>query len=173
MTALDERAARQFLARLHGAVNAHDARALAGLCTDDVVWTDPAAPEPLHGRDAVYRFHRDMMFRSIPDVRVELIDGPYLMPDGSRMAVRLRISGTMLGPMTPPGFAATGAPLQFETAEFSELEGGLLARHLVMLDMLALARQIGAAPRAGSVADRANIWFQRFAAWRGQRMRRP
>jgi predicted ester cyclase len=173
MTPLDDRTAREFLARLHGAVNAHDAGALAALCAEDVVWKDPAALEPLHGRDAVYRFHRDTMFRSIPDVRVELIDGPYLAPDGSRVAVRLRISGTMLGPMIPPGFAPTGAPLQFETAEFSELEGGLLARHRVMLDMLALARQIGAAPRVGSAADRANVWFQRFAAWRAQRSRRP
>jgi len=50
------------LERLHAAVNAHDAQAVAALCCEDVVWEDPAAPEPLRGWEAVYRFHRDIMF---------------------------------------------------------------------------------------------------------------
>ena len=54
--------ARQFLERLHGAANAHDAHAVAALCCTDVVWEDPAAPHTLHGRDAVRRFHSDVMF---------------------------------------------------------------------------------------------------------------
>jgi len=118
--------ARDFLQRLHAAVNAHDPQAVAALCCDDVVWEDPAAPATLHGRDAVLRFHRDIMFPALPDAQVELIDGPYLSPDGTGAAVRLRISGTMTGPLTPPGFAPTRGPLSFETAEFSRFRGGLL-----------------------------------------------
>jgi predicted ester cyclase len=169
---LDERSARRFLERLHAAVNAHDAQAVAALCTTDVVWEDPAAPEPLHGREAVYRFHRDIMFRALPDVRIELIDGPYVALDGTRIAAHLRIAGTMTGPMEPPGFAPTGGPVKFETAEFSHIDGDLLARHTVVLDRLALARQIRAVPRAGSVAERVNVWLQRLAAWRARRRAR-
>jgi len=168
---IDTRFARHFLERLHAAVNAHDAEAVAALCCEDVVWEDPAAPEPLRGREAVYRFHRDIMFRALPDVRIELVDGPYLSRDRPSVAVRLRISGTMTGPLTPPGFAPTGKPVEFETAEFSYFDGDLLARHTVVLDMLALARQIGAVPKAGSLAERIGVWLQHIVARRARRKR--
>jgi predicted ester cyclase len=162
---IDETFARHFLQRLHAAANAHDAQALAALCSDDVVWEDPAAPQTLHGRDAVQRFHRDIMFIALPDAHIELIAGPYLALDGTGVAARLRISGTMSGPLAPPGFAPTGGRLTFETAEFSQFEGGLLARHTVILNMLDLARQIGAVPKPGTFADRAGVWMQHVAAF--------
>lgn len=172
MTTVDECLACDLLQRLHAAVNAHDAQAVATLCCDDVVWEDPAAPETLHGRDAVLRFHRDIMFPALPDARVELIDGPYLLPDGAGAAVRLRISGTMTGPLTPPGFAPTGGPLIFETAEFSRFKGGLLAYHTVVLNMLDLARQIGAVPQDGTLGARVGLWMQHIAAhWARARLR--
>lgn len=153
--------------RLHAAVNAHDASAIADLCAKDVVWHDPAALAPLVGRDAVVAFHRDVMFRALPDVRVELVDGPYTSADDpARIAVRLRIQGTMTGPLDPPDFAPTHGPLSFETAEFSRFEDGLLAEHHVVLDMLSLARQIGAVPRAGSLGDRVGTHLQHLAARR-------
>jgi predicted ester cyclase len=166
---IDAAFARRFLERLHAAVNAHDADAVAALCCEDVVWEDPAAPVPLRGREAVRRFHRDTMFRALPDVRIATIDGPYLSLDNTGVAVRLRISGTMTGPLVPPGFAPTGTPLSFETAEFSQFEGNLLAHHAVVLDMLSLARQIGAVPHAGTFADRMGVWLQHIAARRLRR----
>ena len=157
--------ARQFLQRLHAAANAHDADAVAALCCDDVVWDDPAASRTLHGRDAVRHFHHDIMFPALPDTHVELIDGPYLALDGTGVAARLRISGTMTGPLTPPGFAPTGGRLSFETAEFSHFRNGLLARHTVVLNMLDMARQIGAVPPAGSLGAQIGIWMQHVAAF--------
>ena len=157
--------ARQFLQRLHAAASAQDAEAVAALCGADVVREDPAAPHTLHGRDAVLRFHRDIMFAALPDTHIELIDGPYLALDGTGVAARLRISGTMTGPLTPPGFAPTGALLTFETAEFSQFENGLLARHTVVMNMLEIARQIGAVPQAGSVAGRIGVWMQHVSAF--------
>lgn len=163
---IDARFACDFLSRLHAAVNAHDAKRVAALCSENVVWEDPAAPERLQGRDAVFRFHHDVMFPAIPDVIVEVIDGPYLSLAGTGVAVRLRIRGTMTGPLTPPGFAPTGGHIEFESAEFSQFDNGLLARHTVILDMLSLARQIGAVPQAGSIADRIGIYLQHIAARR-------
>ena len=168
---IDERFARHFLERLHAAVNGHDAEAVAALCTRDVIWQDPAAREPLRGREAVYRFHRDIMFRALPDVSLKLVDGPYLSFDHAGVAVRLRITGTMTGPLTPPGFAPTWGPVEFETAEFSHFDGDLLARHTVVLDMLGLARQIGAVPAAGSLGERVGVWLQHLAARRARRRR--
>lgn len=168
---VDASFAREFLQRLHAAANAHDPHAVAALCAEDVVWEDPAAPHTLRGREAVLSFHRDIMFVALPDTHIELIDGPYLALDGRGVAARLRISGTMTGALTPPGFAPTGGRLVFETAEFSQFESGLLARHTVVMDMLQVARQIGAVPQAGSVADRIGVWMQHLSAhWaRGRR----
>lgn len=167
---VDARSATDFLNRLHGAVNVHDADAIAALCSETVRWEDPAAAEPLSGREAVRHFHREVMFRALPDVTIDLVDGPYLADDG--LAVRLRIRGTMTGWLVPPGFAPTGGLLEFETAEFSRLDDeGLLARHTVILDMLGLARQIGAVPAAGSIGDRVGVWLQhRVAAARKRRV---
>jgi predicted ester cyclase len=169
---VDGQFARNFLDRLHAAVNAHDAAAVAALCCEHVVWDDPAASAPLHGREAVYRFHQETMFRALPDVRVDLIDGPYIALDGRSIAARLRISGTMTGPLLPPGFAPTGGPLVFETAEFSQFDGDLLSRHSVVIDMLGLARQIGAVPQPGSMAARIGIWVQHLVALGGRIARR-
>jgi steroid delta-isomerase-like uncharacterized protein len=166
---IDEQYARHFVERLHIAVNEHDPEAVAALCAEDVVWEDPAAPQPLHGREAVRRFHRDIMFRSIPDAHIELIDGPYLSLDRPGVAMRSRITGTMTGPMDPPGFAPTGQEIEFETAEFWLFADGLLVRETVVVDMLALARQIGAAPQPGGLADRLTVSLQRLAARRARK----
>lgn len=165
---IDEAFARDFLFRLHAAVNAHDAAAVAVLCCEDVIWDDPAAPGPLRGREAVRRFHADTMLRALPDVRVDMLDGPYLALDGKGVSARLRISGTMTGPLVPPGFAPTNRPIVFETAEFSRFEGGLLSRHTVIIDMLGLARQIGAVPPAGGLGERIGLWGQHVAALLGR-----
>ena len=151
------------------AINAHDPEAVAALCSETVVWMDPATPDPLQGRGAVRDFHRDVLFRAIPDVKFELIDGPYLSLDRERAAVRTRFSGTMEGPLDPPGFAPTGLPIVFETAEFWEFDHGLLARDTVVLNMLALATQVGAVPRPGSFGERMMVLFQHLAARRTSR----
>lgn len=166
---IDVASRRNYLHRLLDAVNAHDADGIASLCSEDILWDDPAAPEPLRGRDAVRDFHRDIMFRAIPDVRVELVDGPYFAMDGASIASRLRIVGTMTGPLAPPGFAATGRPIEFETAEFSHFKGEYLARHVVVMNMLDLARQIGAMPKPGSFGERVGVWLQHLSASRLRR----
>jgi predicted ester cyclase len=161
--------ARDFSIRLHAAVNEHDAAAIAALCTEDVLWHDPAAPGPLSGRDAVKRFHDEVMFRALPDVRIELIEGPFVSADGTGIAVRTRISGTLTGSFSPPGFAPTNGAVEFETAEFSRFRGGRLASHVVLLDRLALAAQVGALPPPGSLGDRLSLRYQHFRAWRARR----
>jgi steroid delta-isomerase-like uncharacterized protein len=161
---LDAQFLLDFASRVGAAVNAHDADAIADLCTEDVIWSDPAAPAPLHGRKAVRDFHRNVLFRAVPDVRYELVDGPYLSLDGARAAVRSRFTGTMTGPFEPPGFAPTGHPIEFVTAEFWEFERGRLARETVILDMLSLARQIGAIPQSGGPAERVMVVLQRLSA---------
>jgi predicted ester cyclase len=165
---IDAKFALRFLDLLHAAVNAHDALAIASLCCENVVWEDPGAAETLRGRDAVCAFHHDILFKAFPDLSITLLDDPYLSLDGTGLAVRTRLSGTMLGPMSPPGFAPTGKRVEFETAEFSHFERDLLARHHVVLNMLDVARQIGAVPEPGSLGDRVGIWLQHVTAGSGR-----
>lgn len=162
---IDAAFARDFLRRLHAAASARDPDRVAALCAQDVIWEDPAAPRTLRGREEVRRFHRDIMFVALPDTRIEMIDGPYLALDGSGVAARVRITGTMTGPLNPPGFAPTRRHLEFETAEFSRFENGMLAHHTVMLNMLDVARQIGAVPAEDSVAARVGVWMQHVSAF--------
>jgi predicted ester cyclase len=169
---IDADFARRFLENLYAAVNVHDANAVAALCCKDIVWEDPGAPDILRGRDAVQRFHRDTLFPAFSDLKIALLDGPYLSLDGTGVAARSRLSGTMTGTLSPPGFAPTDGPIAFETAEFSHFEGGLLVHHHVVLNMFDVARQIGAAPKAGSVGERIGVWLQHIGAHRLRRQRR-
>lgn len=91
MSVIDAPFARQFLHQLHAAVNVHDPEAPAALCRADIVWEDPAAPSTLHGRAAVLRFHRDIIFQALPDVHVELLAEPCLSLDDTSVAARLRM----------------------------------------------------------------------------------
>ncbi len=78
----------------------------------------------------------------------------------------------MTGPLNPPGFQPTGTFVEFETAEFSRLRAGVLCQHTVILDMLDLARQIGAVPKSGGVGERLGIKLQHLAAARMRLKRR-
>lgn len=64
--------------------------------------------------------------------------------------------------------APTSDTLTFETAEFSRFRNGLLAHHTVVLDMLDLARQIGAVPQAGTLAASVGLWMQHVSAFRAR-----
>ena len=166
MSPIDGTFAQDFLHRLYAAVNNHDAEAVAALCCDEVVWEDPAASHTLHGRSAVLQFHRDVMFPALPDAHVEPIDGPYLSLDGMGVAVRLRIKAAVdRAASAPPGFAPTNSPVIFETAEFSRFEHGRLAHHVVVLNMLDMARQIGAVPSDGTVGAHFGLWLQHMTAF--------
>src|SRR3954467_10900564 len=61
----------QFCARYLAAWNGRDATAMGDLVTDDVVWEDPALPEPARGPAAVQEFLREawVAFPDLPSTR--------------------------------------------------------------------------------------------------------
>src|SRR3954470_19715836 len=61
----------QFCARYLAAWNGRDATAMGDLVTDDVVWVDPALPEPARGPAAVQEFMREawVAFPDLPSTR--------------------------------------------------------------------------------------------------------
>jgi steroid delta-isomerase-like uncharacterized protein len=158
--------------------NAHDLDALTALVTDDISWDDPATlGETVHGRDEFRAFTRTF-FDAIPDVHFEGTGSPYLAPDGPRLAVPWRMTGTFTGELAwwgkrygpdPPAFAPTGRRLDLEGVDLYELRDGLLARWTIHYDLFALSQQLGLVPPTDSRFTRPMLGLQRVVAARMRR----
>ena len=159
---LDEQFARAFAERYVDAWNSHDAEQIEPLVVADVVWLDPALPEPARGVEQV----KDFMRRSwvaFPDLR--FTSGPmWLEPHGESMTWSWRMEGTHRGAIDPPGFAATGKRIDIDGIDVWDFAGDRLERYRAYYDMATLARQIGAMPTAGSAGERVGVVLQRAQA---------
>jgi steroid delta-isomerase-like uncharacterized protein len=122
--------------------NAHDADAVAALCSERITVDDPALPETLHGRDGMRRF-AEATFRGFPDFRIEGLDPPYLPSSGPRALGRWRMTGTMRGPWEFMGLAPTGRAVDIFGVDIWEFEDELLARYELVYDGLEMTRQLG------------------------------
>ena len=134
--------------------NKHDTDRVMSLCTEDTVWRAPS--RPVFEGKAAARVHLDSLFRAFPDLHFD-----YTIHAGGnepRAATEWHLTATMEGPLDPPGFAATGKPIDIEGACLYEFEDGLISRHDVVYDGLELARQIKALPRS----DRMAVLMQRL-----------
>ena len=154
------------------AMNARDAAGVSSLCTEDVVWEDSVlmGRGPLRGRVAVRDFLEEYLFHPLPDLRFEILE-LIESKDGNTAGERARFSGTLLGPVSALGFAPTGRPTEFEVAAFFEFHEGKAARVRVIVDILDLARQAGAAPLPGTIGDRLVTMLQHLKAFRLRRSR--
>lgn len=162
-TTLDREFAEDFTRRYDEAWASRDPDRLAALCTEDVVWTDPALKEPLHGRDGVRRFVRES-FRMAPDFRVEMLDAPYLSPTGPRILVPYRMQGTMTGPWEFLDMAPTGRSFTIEGIDEWDMRDGLIARYATYWDTNSMARQLGQLPDYGTPGEAALVRLQHVQA---------
>ena len=159
---VDEQFARAFAEQYVAAWNSHDSAQIEPLVTPDVVWLDPALPEPARGVEEV----KDFMRRSwvaFPDL--EFSSGPmWLEPHGDSVTWSWRMQGTHGGVIDPPGFAATGRRIDIDGIDVWDFAAGRLERYRAYYDMATLARQIGAMPTAGSTGERVGVVLQRAQA---------
>ena len=153
----------QFCARYLAAWNSHDVAAIADLVTDDVVYEDPALPEPARGAVALKDFMRQVWV-AFPDLRFDEGDDPHLSVAGDRVAWAWRMCGINTGPIDPPGFAPTGRAIEIEGVDLWTMRDGRIARLRVFYDVNALAVQLGLTPAAGSRMERAAVALQRLQA---------
>ena len=153
----------QFSARYVAAWNSHDAAAIGDLVTADVVYEDPALPEPARGPAALQAFMR-RAWAAFPDLRFDEGDDPHLTVDGDRVAWAWRMRGTNTGPIDPPGFAPTGRAIEIEGVDLWTMRDGRIARLRVLYDFNALAVQLGLAPARGSRMEKAAVALQRLRA---------
>jgi steroid delta-isomerase-like uncharacterized protein len=158
---------REFVPRWLDAWNSHQVDRVLGFLTEDVEVRDDSWPKTMHGHADVREF-LEALWRAIPDMRFELLDGPYAIPGEPRASLHWRGRGTFTGLMDPPGFAPTGRRWEIDGADFQEYRDGRICNLRVAFDMMTVARQLGVMPAAGSLGERALVAAQR-AVMRVQR----
>jgi steroid delta-isomerase-like uncharacterized protein len=151
---------RELVAGWLDAWNSHQADRVLGLLTDDVEARDDSWPRAMHGHDDVREF-LEALWRAVPDMAFELLDGPYVIPDEPRASFHWRGTGTFTGRMDPPGFAPTGRRWEIDGADFHEYRDGRISKLRVVFDLMSVSRQLGVMPAAGSRAERAMAATQR------------
>jgi steroid delta-isomerase-like uncharacterized protein len=152
-----------FVKRYVAAWNGCDTDALADLITEDIVWADPAMPEPARGIPAVQEFMRTS-FRGFPDLRFSEPDPPALAAARDVVFWAWHMEGTHRGAIDPPGFAPTGQTMRVDGVDQWAMRDGRIARYRAFYDMNDVARQIGIVPAPGSRAERGMVALQRLKA---------
>ncbi len=154
--------ARAFIIELFQALNDHDVEKVVSMHTPDALWEDPSLAAPVTGRAAIGE-HLRAVFEAFPDLRfqedVEIYEGA---PE--QAASRWRFTGTMEGRIDPPGFGPTGKRATVSGACFYGFEEGLLSRHRLVYDALAMLEQLGIIPTPESTHARVNASLQRAGA---------
>jgi steroid delta-isomerase-like uncharacterized protein len=152
-----------FVERYEAAWNGCDTDAMAQLITEDIIWADPALPEPAHGILAVQEFMRTS-FRAFPDLRFGEPDPPALAVNGDVVLWAWYMEGTHRGAIDPPGFAPTGRTMRVDGVDRWTMRDGRIARYRAFYDMNDVARQLGIVPAPGSRAERGMVALQRLQA---------
>ena len=163
MGRIDAEFVHSFLERWLAGWNEHDTDALVSLCTEDVLWEDPALPRPERGRQAV-REYLDTTWTMLPDIAFTAPEPPMAsLDDGPHAAVVWRMTATMLGPDPWAGFAPTGKRMDVDGIDIYEFRDGLVSHYRGRYDLSEVARQLGLAPARGSRAERTIARLQRTA----------
>lgn len=149
----------EFGAAYLSAWNSHDPDRLLALVSPDVVYDDSAWPVTMRGRDDVRPFLAHA-WRAFPDMRFEIIEGPYRLGE-DKAALWWRATGTMTGPLDPPGFAPTGRRWRVEGADFHEYRHGLISRLRRVFNLAEVSQQLGLIPARGSRAQRITAALKR------------
>lgn len=159
---LTHEGARELFERAYELLNMRDTRRVPEIFTEDIVFVDDAWPETVRGHVEMERF-LGAIWTAFPDFRFELIDAYVGEGEGSA-AAHVRASGTMNGPLDPPGFAPTGRRFATEYGGFYEFDGERIRRGRIIVNMNDAATQLGALPPPGSVGERAAVMVQRLQA---------
>jgi predicted ester cyclase len=162
---------REFVPRWLDAWNSHEPDRVLEHLTEDIDLRDDSWPTTMHGHADVREF-LEALWRAIPDMTFELLDGPYVIPGEPRASFHWHAEGTFTGPIDPPGFAPTGRHWEGDGVDFQEYRAGRIAKLRVITDMMSISRQVGLMPATGSRAERAMAAAQRGVMRAFMRLRR-
>lgn len=133
------------------------------LVAPDAINHDPAEPPnmaQLRGPEVLKRTVR-MYREAFPDVRITIDD---VIANDDKVVLRWHSEGTHRGPLE--GLAPTGARGSVTGISIDQWRDGKVVESWSEWDNLGLARQLGAAPPAGSVGEKVGIRLQNVMARR-------
>jgi steroid delta-isomerase-like uncharacterized protein len=154
---------REFVQRWLEAWNSHEADRVLALMTEDIEYRDDGWHKTMRGHADVREF-MDATWRATPDMTLELLAGPYVIPGEPRAALHWRGWGTHTGLLDPPGFAPTDRRWELDGVDFHEYRDERVCKLRIAYDMMTASRQLGLMPEAGSRAERALAMAQRSAS---------
>jgi steroid delta-isomerase-like uncharacterized protein len=143
--------------------NRHDGAAVAALCTEDVIYDDPALPQTARGRAEVAEFVESLV-RAFPDMRFTEPEPAYPSKHMHKAIAPWHFAGTHQGELDPPGFAPSGARIEIDGVDHWWFRDGLVARYRADYDLMQVARAIGAMPEPGTRMERVGVQLQRLQA---------
>lgn len=140
--------AKQVATAYFAAVKAQDVEAMIGM------W-EPGGTGYIHGIAELrvpdgYRQYFGGMFRAIPDFTFEPLE---IIAYGEKAAVRWRATGHFTGGEFE-GLSPTGAAVEIEGCDVLTVRDGLVRELRAYVNGAELARQLGAMPPAGSLAEK-------------------
>lgn len=161
--------ARRLVDELFRGFNGHDVDAIVALHASDALWEDPMLGAPVTGHAAITDRLR-IMFRAFPDITFT-VDEVYLAESG-RIAASWHFTGTMTGPIEPPGYAPTGKRATVPGTCLYEFRSGKLAHHTIVYDTLGLMQQVGLMPAMESMPIKLTAAAQRLAVGVSKQLRK-
>lgn len=138
---LDQDFVEDFAARWWAAWNAHDAEALAALCTDDVAYYDPALGQDVRGPAAMMEYVGQVT-HAFPDVHFTNPEPPYASLTQPKAIVPWRFAGTHDGEFAPVGLAPTGAHVEADGVDHWWFRDGRICRHRAIYDFAQVLRAV-------------------------------
>lgn len=135
-----ELTARWYQHHFIGAWNARDVGWLESLVAEDVVLDDSSWRTVLHGK-AAWRRIAEKLFGAFPDLRYDMVEGPFLLTGKPCATFVARTRGTMTGALGRQ--APTGRCVDLLSMELVEFRDGLVVRDLHRMDTADYFRQLG------------------------------
>jgi len=161
--------------RLLASLDARDLEGFANCLAHDVEWYDPAMPDPpARGRAAVKAF-AEAVICAFHDFTYQVLPPICVAADGTRCAVKWRISGSQVRSLEPLGYAPTGRRVEIEGVDVIDLEGEQVKRILTAFDPLPAAEQLlgmRLRPTPGTWRAWLAVRVQRTLAWLARSKRR-
>jgi len=99
-----------------------------------------------------YRAWFANLFQAVPNFKLEILT---IVAEGDQAAVRWRGTGTFDGSARFEGLEPNGAEIDIEGCDVVVVRDGKLQRNDAYLNGAEMARQLGALPPAGALAERA------------------
>jgi len=141
---MDKHAIQHVLDRYYTVLNSHDRDGIPEVVSADVVFDDDMLPGTvLHGADE-FRGVFDGLWYAFPDLRFEVLRGPFFADGAAQCAVYGRLTGTLANAVPDFGFTRIGATVRQEFMAVYDIAGERISYIRACLNPAILASQVGA-----------------------------